>query len=221
MEILIGNVQSLTETVRVLVDVFRESQNIQLHQAQEEAVESTPTRQPRSTGRLWSSSLAANQRSNLTNWRNVKDQQRDQEYRLGRERSRSHDNKTTHSRAAAPPTAPKIYYSDQYRRDTVNMHESTTSMFNRLTWAGTSRYWVQDRVVDKSTKEEKDNQNKLDHLQRQLDLLVSQRYGLEQVGAVDPPFTVIMAIPYLARFKIPSVTPYDGSTDADEHLENY
>ncbi|GMN39655.1 hypothetical protein TIFTF001_008885 [Ficus carica] len=30
-----------------------------------------------------------------------------------------------------------------------------------------------------------------------------------------------MASPYPARFKVPSVTSYDGSTDADEHLENY
>ncbi|GMN60403.1 hypothetical protein TIFTF001_029494 [Ficus carica] len=67
-----------------------------------------------------------------------------------------------------------------------------------------------------------DDQNKLDHLQRQLNLLVIQRYGLEQVGVVDPPFTPkIMAKPYPARFKMPTVASYDGSTDADKHLENY
>ncbi|GMN58653.1 hypothetical protein TIFTF001_027751 [Ficus carica] len=51
---------------------------------------------------------------------------------------------------------------------------------------------------------------------------MGQQYGLEQVGAVDPPFTLaIMASPYPARFKMPSMSSYDGSTDADEHLENY
>ncbi|GMN22561.1 hypothetical protein TIFTF001_040287 [Ficus carica] len=51
---------------------------------------------------------------------------------------------------------------------------------------------------------------------------MSQRYGLEQVGAVNPPFTpAIMAVSYPARFKMPTIAPYDGSIDADEHLENY
>ena len=76
--------------------------------------------------------------------------------------------------------------------------------------------------VDKPTKEDDHNQNRLDHLQRQLDQLVGQQYGLEQVGAVDLPFTpAIMASPYSARFKMPYVASYDGSTDADEHLKNY
>ena len=30
-----------------------------------------------------------------------------------------------------------------------------------------------------------------------------------------------MAIPYLAKFKMSSMASYDGSTDADEHLESY
>ena len=30
-----------------------------------------------------------------------------------------------------------------------------------------------------------------------------------------------MASPYPSRFKMPTVSSYDGSTDADEHLENY
>ena len=51
---------------------------------------------------------------------------------------------------------------------------------------------------------------------------MGQQYGLEQVGTVDPPFTpAIMVSPYPTRFKMPSVSSYDGSTDADEHLENY
>lgn len=46
--------------------------------------------------------------------------------------------------------------------------------------------------------------------------------GLEQVGTVDPPFTqTIMATPYPARYKMLSVAFYDGSTDANEHLQNY
>ncbi|GMN46040.1 hypothetical protein TIFTF001_015226 [Ficus carica] len=51
---------------------------------------------------------------------------------------------------------------------------------------------------------------------------MGQQYGLEQVGAVDPPFTpAIMALSYPARFKMPSMASHDGSTDADEHIENY
>ena len=51
---------------------------------------------------------------------------------------------------------------------------------------------------------------------------MGQQYGLEQVEAVDPLFTpTIMASPYPARFKMPFVTSYDSSTDADEHVENY
>lgn len=51
---------------------------------------------------------------------------------------------------------------------------------------------------------------------------MSKRFGLEQVEAVDPPFTsAIMATPYPARFKMPLMAPYDGSMDADEYLENY
>lgn len=51
---------------------------------------------------------------------------------------------------------------------------------------------------------------------------MSQWYGLEHVGAVNLPFTlIIIAVPYPARFKISIIAPYDGTTDADEHLENY
>ncbi|GMN60545.1 hypothetical protein TIFTF001_029633 [Ficus carica] len=51
---------------------------------------------------------------------------------------------------------------------------------------------------------------------------MSQRYGPEQVGAVDPPFTpAIMATLYLARFKMPTIAPSNGSTNADEYLDNY
>ncbi|GMN33240.1 hypothetical protein TIFTF001_041858 [Ficus carica] len=74
----------------------------------------------------------------------------------------------------------------------------------------------------KPAKDEDNNQNRLEQLQRQLDQLVGQQYGMDQLGAVAPPFTpFIMASPYPTRFKMPSMNPYDGSTDADEHIENY
>ncbi|GMN30599.1 hypothetical protein TIFTF001_050672 [Ficus carica] len=48
------------------------------------------------------------------------------------------------------------------------------------------------------------------------------REALEPPGSADPPFTPsIMASPYPSRFKMPTIPSYDGSTDADEHLENY
>ena len=51
---------------------------------------------------------------------------------------------------------------------------------------------------------------------------MSQRYGLEQVEAVDSPFIpAIMATPYPAIFKMPPIVPYDSSTYIDEQLENY
>ena len=102
------------------------------------------------------------------------------------------------------------------------MRWSTTSVFDNLGKVEASRHRVRDRSIDKPTKEENDDQNRLDHLQRQLDLLMGQRYGLGQVGAVDPPFTpAIMASPYPTRFKTSSMSSYDGSTGADEHFENY
>ncbi|GMN66098.1 hypothetical protein TIFTF001_035162 [Ficus carica] len=47
-EILAGNVQALTQTVQVLMEAFRDTHNVQLPQRQPEAVESTPSRPPRS-----------------------------------------------------------------------------------------------------------------------------------------------------------------------------
>ncbi|GMN46311.1 hypothetical protein TIFTF001_015481 [Ficus carica] len=82
-------------------------------------------------------------------------------------------------------------------RETVNIKGSTTSVFNRLGRPGVHRRIGRERSVDKPVKDEDYNQNRLDQLQRQLDQLVGQ------------------------QFKMPSVAPYDGSTDADEHIENY
>ncbi|GMN45070.1 hypothetical protein TIFTF001_014262 [Ficus carica] len=78
-----------------------------------------------------------------------------------------------------------------------------------------------ERSVDKP-EEESHSRSRLDHLQRQLDQLVGQQYGLDQSGAAEPPFTpAIMSAPYPTRFKMPSMASYDGSSDADEHLVNY
>ena len=45
---------------------------------------------------------------------------------------------------------------------------------------------------------------------------------IKAVGSVDLPFTpTIMATPYPARFKMPTIALYNGSTDTDEYLENY
>ena len=102
----------------------------------------------------------------------------------------------------------------------MNIRENTTSIFDHLGRAGASRHRVRDHSVDKP-KKENDNQNRLDHLQRQLEQLMGERYRLEQAGAVNPHFTPeIMAIPYPTRFKMPSMVSYDGSTNVDEHLEN-
>lgn len=91
-------------------------------------------------------------------------------------------------------------------------------MFKCLGRAEASRNWGCNHLVDRSPVGI-DDYNKLDHLQQQLDLLLSQ--WLEQAGAVDPLFTLaIMDMSYLARFKIPTMASYDGSTDTDEHMEN-
>ncbi|GMN47281.1 hypothetical protein TIFTF001_016454 [Ficus carica] len=46
--------------------------------------------------------------------------------------------------------------------------------------------------------------------------------GWTSLERCPPPLTpFIMASSYPTRFKMPSVAPYDGSTDADEYIENY
>lgn len=51
---------------------------------------------------------------------------------------------------------------------------------------------------------------------------MNQRFGLEATGRIDPPFTPeIMTAPYPERFNMPAIASYDGTSDADEHLENY
>ncbi|GMN60397.1 hypothetical protein TIFTF001_029489 [Ficus carica] len=76
--------------------------------------------------------------------------------------------------------------------ETVNVRGSINSVFDCLGRPGTGRQRFRDHSIDKP------------------------------VGAVDPPLTpAIMASPYPTRFKMPSMASYDGSTDTDEHLENY
>ncbi|GMN51404.1 hypothetical protein TIFTF001_020559 [Ficus carica] len=167
-EILTGNIQNLTNMVRVLADAFREFRGTLPHPAlEEEAEDSSPTGRCRSA-----------------------------------ERSRSLGLVGQGVEAAGAGGEPK-------KREARPRRAQFESQ-------------CQNRSVKKPPKVETDDQNKLDHLQQQLDLLMSQRYGLEQVRAVDLPFIPsIMAAPYPARFKMLTVATYHGSMDADEHLENY
>lgn len=88
-------------------------------------------------------------------------------------------------------------------------------MFDHLGRSGSHHHQGREHSVDSPTKEEKDNQSRLDRL-------LGQQYGLEQVEAAGPPFTpTIMVAPYPSRFKMLSVASYDGSMDTEEHLENY
>ncbi|GMN33508.1 hypothetical protein TIFTF001_044803 [Ficus carica] len=158
--------------------------------------ESTPTRPLGLVGQLQNLSPAADRRSDRTNRESLRRQQRDED--PGRVRLRSRHTQATRS-VAAEPLATTRHDPDHHRRETVNVRGSTTSVFDRLGRPGTSRQWFRDHSIDKPVKEEKGNQNRLDHLQRQLDQLMGQQYGREQVGAVDPPFTpAIMASPYPA-----------------------
>ncbi|GMN33649.1 hypothetical protein TIFTF001_041936 [Ficus carica] len=76
---------------------------------------------------------------------------------------------------------------DDRRRETVNVKGSTTSVFDRLGRPKVHRRIGRERSVDKPAKDEDYIQNRLDQLQRQLDQLVGQQYGMDQLGAVAPP----------------------------------
>ncbi|GMN67604.1 hypothetical protein TIFTF001_036673 [Ficus carica] len=197
-EILAGNVRDLTELVRTLVDSRRDANVVQFPEEPPEVAESMPSRPPRSD------SLQRNPRQRATGGA------------IGRAtRARGGSRRT-----AAEPPAMTGGNPDNRRRETVNVKGNTTSVFDRLGRSGVHRRIGRERSVDKPAKKEGYNQNILD--QRQLDQLVGQQCGMDQLGAMDPPFTLgIMASPYLTRFKMPSVAPYDSSTDADEHIENY
>ncbi|GMN38402.1 hypothetical protein TIFTF001_007643 [Ficus carica] len=68
---------------------------------------------------------------------------------------------------------------DDRRRETVNVKGSTTSVFDRLGRPEIHRRIGRERSVDKPAKDEDYSQNRLDQLQRQLDQLVGQQYGMD------------------------------------------
>ncbi|GMN19976.1 hypothetical protein TIFTF001_045266 [Ficus carica] len=219
-EILAGNVRDLTELVRTLVDNRRDTNVVQFPEQPPEVAESTLSRPPRSGSRPRNPSPTGGRGSDRTRRESPRLQQQERAD-PSRVRSRSRHSQATRSAAAEPPVTTGGMPGDRVR-ETVNVRGSTTSVFDRLGRPGVHRRIGRERSVDKPAKNEDYNQNRLDQLQRQLDQLVGQQYGMNQLGAVAPPFTpFIMASPYLTRFKMPSVNPYDGSTDADEHIENY
>ncbi|GMN22284.1 hypothetical protein TIFTF001_043490 [Ficus carica] len=185
-----------------------------------EAAESTPSRPPRSGSRPRNPSPTGARGSDRTRRESPRRQQQERAD-PSRVRSRSRHSQATRSAATEPPAATGGMPGGR-ARETINVRGSTTSVFDRLGRPGVHRRIGRERSVDKPAKDENYNQNRLDQLQRQLDQLVGQQYGMDQLGAVAPPFTpFIMASPYPTRFKMPSMNPYDGSTDADEHIENY
>ncbi|GMN70838.1 hypothetical protein TIFTF001_055477, partial [Ficus carica] len=219
-EILAGNVRDLTELVMTLVDNHRNTNVVRLPEQPPEVAESTPSRPPRSGSRPRNPSPTGGRGSDRERRESPRRQQQEQTD-PSRVRSRSRHSLATRSAAAEPPAATRGVPVDR-ARETINVRGSTTSVFDRLGRPGVHRRIGRERLVDKPAKDEDNNQNRLDQLQRQLDQLVGQQYGMDQFGAVAPPFTpFIMASPYPTRFKMPSMNPYDGSTDADEHIENY
>ncbi|GMN66517.1 hypothetical protein TIFTF001_035580 [Ficus carica] len=193
--ILAGNVRDLTELVRTLVDTRSDANVVQFPEEPPEVAESTPSRPPKSGSRQRNSSPTGGRGSDWTCHESPRRQP--QEWaEPSRVRSRSRHSQATRSAAAEPP-AMTGGNPDDRRRETVNVRGSTTSVFDRLGRPGVHRCIGRERSVDKPAKDEDYNQNRLDQLQRQLDQLVGQ------------------------QFKMPSVAPYDGSTDADEHIENY
>ncbi|GMN75006.1 hypothetical protein TIFTF001_053968, partial [Ficus carica] len=108
------------------------------------------------------------------------------------------------------------------REEIANIRRNTPSVFDRLGRPDIYRRLGREVSVDQTAERENRDQSRLDYLQRQLDRLVGQQYGLEPTGAAEPPFAPsIMESPYPIGFKMPTIPSYDGSTDADEHVENY
>ncbi|GMN69159.1 hypothetical protein TIFTF001_038210 [Ficus carica] len=217
---LARNVRDLIELVRALVDTRRDANVVQFPEEPPEVAESTPSRPPRSSSRPRNPSPTGDRGSDRTH-RESPRRQPQERADPSRVRSRSRHSQATRSAAAEPPAVTGDMPGDRVR-ETVNVKGSTTSVFDRLGRPGVHRRIGRERSVDKPAKDEDYNQNRLDQLQRQLDQLVGQQYGMDQLGAVAPPFTpFIMASSYPTRFKMPSVAPYDDSTVADEHIENY
>ncbi|GMN69810.1 hypothetical protein TIFTF001_038854 [Ficus carica] len=194
-EILVRNVRDLTELVRALVDTRRDANVVQFPEEPPEVAESTPSKPPWSNSRPRNPSPTGSRGSDRTRRESPRPQPQERAD-PSRVRSRSRHSQATCSAAVEPPAATGGMPGDRVR-ETVNVKGSTTSVFDRLGTPGVYRRIGRERSVDKPAKDEDYNQNRLDQLQRQLDQLVGQ------------------------QFKMPSVNPYDGSTDADEHIENY
>ncbi|GMN29028.1 hypothetical protein TIFTF001_044306 [Ficus carica] len=218
-EILTGNVQALTQTVQVLVDAFRDTRNVQLPQQPPEAAESTPSRPPRSASRRRDPSPVA-ARSGRSQRESAGRQPRN-EGEPSRLRSRSRHTRVDLSDAPNQP-APAGDNPQDVREEIANVRRNTPSVFDRLGRPDIYRRLGREVSVDQPAERENRDQSRLDYLQRQLDRLVGQQCGLEPTGTAEPPFTPsIMESPYPTRFKMPTIPSYDGSTDADEHVENY
>ncbi|GMN59472.1 hypothetical protein TIFTF001_028562 [Ficus carica] len=203
----------------VLMEAFCDAHNVQLPQRQPEAAESTPNRPPRSASRCRDPSPTA-VRSGWSH-RESAGRQQHEEGEPSRMRSRSRRSRVNLSEAPEHPD-PTGNNPDDDRREVVNVRRNTLSVFNRLGKPEIYRRLGREASVDKPAERESCDQSRLDYLQRQLDRLVGQQYELEPAGSADPPVTPsIMASPYPSRFKMPTMPSYDGSTDADEHLENY
>ncbi|GMN49655.1 hypothetical protein TIFTF001_018818 [Ficus carica] len=218
-EILAGNVQAMTQIVQVLMEAFRDTHNVQLPQRQPEAAESTPSRPPRSASRRRDPSPTA-ARSGRSHRKSAGRQQHE-EGEPSRMLSRSRRSRINLLEAPEHPD-PIGDNPDDDCREVVNVRRNTPSVFDSLGRPEIYRRLGREASFDKSAERESRNQSRLDYLQCQLDRLVGQQYGLEPAGSIDPPFTPsLMASPYPSRFKMPTMPSYDGSTNADEHLENY
>ncbi|GMN38363.1 hypothetical protein TIFTF001_007585 [Ficus carica] len=202
------------------MEALRGAQDAQPRQ-QQEAAESTP----RSAGKRLDLPPTRD-RSHRSQHDDQEREQRGDE--LGRERSRSRRTGMARSDAVDPREINQAgarpddqdNQADQ-PEENPNVRAGAASVFDRLGRPAIYRCLGRERSVDKP-EQGSHSRSRLDHLQRQLDQLVGQQYGLDQSGAAEPPFTpTIMSTPYPTRFKMPSMASYDGSSDADEHLENY
>ncbi|GMN64342.1 hypothetical protein TIFTF001_033411 [Ficus carica] len=218
-EILAGNVQALTQTVQVLMEAFCDTHNAQLPQQQIEATELTPSRPPRSASRCRDPSPTA-VRSGRSH-RESAGRQQLKEVEPSKMRSRSRRSRMNLSDAPEQPAPTKGNPGDD-RREVANVRRNTPPVFDRLGRPEIYRRLGREALVDKPAERESRDQSWLDYLQRQLDRLIGQQYGLEPAGSAESLFTPpIMASPYPSRLKMPTIPSYDGSTDADEHVENY
>ncbi|GMN63034.1 hypothetical protein TIFTF001_032108 [Ficus carica] len=163
--------------VRALVDTRKDANVVQFPEEPPEAAESTSSRPPRLGSRPHNPSPTGDRRSDRSHRESLGRQQQERA-ESSRVRSRSRHSQATCS-GAAEPSVITGGYPDVCRRDTVNIRESTTYVFDRLGRLGVHRCIVRERSIDKPAKEEDNNQNRLDQLQRQLNQLVGQQFGME------------------------------------------